>query len=173
MCIRDRGWRIYDLSRKSLVRLIQVSDAKYLAGLKRVVLVEASELVARERKRHTSRPGRSLLGSYRAGTSTATASIELYVDAIFNGRPEWTWRMGFLRELFLARVFYHELGHHIVRSIEPVSGDKELHAERWRKELTRVAFRRRYGVLVIPARPLARALRWFSNAKAKQSAKRS
>lgn len=152
-------------SRRSLEHLIQATDPRFLAGLSRVIVIDTGNLTSRTRKRHTSRPGATLLGSYHPKSRISAAKIEVFVDAIFRNRPEWIWKVGFLRELFLSRVFFHELGHHVARTIESASGDMEAHAERWRKQLARAALKRRYGLLLLFARPVAWALRRISRVR--------
>ncbi len=150
------------LSRQSLERLIRATDPRFFAGLHRVVLIETGKLTSRSLKRHSSRPGATLLGSYHAKSRTSEATIEVFVDAIFRRRPDWAWKLSILRDLYLSRVFFHELGHHVAKAIEPSSGDMEAHAEKWRKQLSRAALQRRYGPLLLLARPIAWALRWVS-----------
>jgi hypothetical protein len=51
------------------------------------------------------------------------------------------------RDVFVARVLFHELGHHITSQIEPSHANREAAAESWRKRLADTALRARFPTL--------------------------
>ncbi len=139
--------------------MVRAVHAQYLAGLDRIVLRDAGALGAEEKKKRRSRKGKVLLGSYYPAGKTAPAYIDLYVDEISNSWFPWMMRVGFLRDLLISKVLFHEVGHHVHRRIFPGHGDPEAAAESWRRVLTREAMHRRYWYLVPLFKPVSRLLR--------------
>ncbi len=62
--------------------------------------------------------------------------------------PDFMWKMPIFRYLRIAKVIYHEIGHHIHVVHRPVYKGKEDVADYWSRRLSRAFFRRRYWYLV-------------------------
>lgn len=87
--------------------------------------------------------------------------IELCVDNILKGYGKEL-KFSFLLEMELARVLYHEIGHHIerpqkfdarkwARRNRPNNiNQRENHAEKWRKKLSTAHFIKYYWYMFIP-----------------------
>jgi hypothetical protein len=144
--------------RRAVERLLSHVPAMYVAGLDRVVLRDSATLTSKEKQKRKSRKGKALLGTYYHGTSSSKAYIDLFVDEISHHWYVWMLRVPLLRDLLLAKVLFHELGHHVHRRIVPGHGDAELAAEKWRRELTRQVLGRRYWYLLPLLKAAARVL---------------
>jgi hypothetical protein len=78
---------------------------------------------------------------HRSGSSTTY--IELRVDKIVAsfGAPS---RFPFLRDVVFGHVLFHELGHHIHRTIRPEHTEKEDVADKWAGKLNAHFIRTKY-----------------------------
>jgi hypothetical protein len=129
--------------------LIDSVPEKYTRGLKKVLLVNSGYLSRRDRvgkvwSRKRKRSKQDILGRYHYNNGTAW--IEIRVDkTIENWRriPAPFWISPF-RYLCIGQVFYHELGHHVHRTIRPEFREKEDVADRWGLKLIVHFIRRRY-----------------------------
>jgi hypothetical protein len=146
--------------------LLHSVPPQFLAGLRCVVLRNAGGFGRREKKKKTRSRGRVVplsrcRGLYYAQTPRRPATIVLFVDNIVLPWPQWMLRIRFFREVSLAQTLFHEIGHHIHHRISPEYREKEDVANRWKRELGRAYFRRRYWY-IIPLMPPARfCLRWI------------
>ncbi len=135
---------------------------KYLRGLRKVLLVDSGALSSRERRgRVRSRKRKVDLATVRGlyHHNNGQPWIEIRADQTIE---QWKThiRGGFwlpiVRYLCIADVFYHELGHHIHRTIRPEFAEKEDVAEGWRKKLTASFIRKRYWYFL----PILLAASW-------------
>lgn len=146
-------------------RLLASVPGKYLAGLHKVVILNASDLPAREiRKLADEEKGRVLAQYYRR-TTHSRAWIELFADRIQDRRIAPWRRLPIIRDLFLASVIFHEVGHHVRLEIEPRHGSSEEQAEYWRRILVGKAFAGRLGLLRAVLKPLASLIRRSRSAR--------
>jgi hypothetical protein len=81
---------------------------------------------------------------YHAASAGRAAWIEIFVDRVLDGAPWVSQRLPFLRDLLLAPVLYHEVGHHIERVRGRKGPAGEDVAEAWSKKLMASFVRRRY-----------------------------
>lgn len=140
-------------------RLLSSVPAKYLAGLHKVVILNASDLPVREiRKLADEKKGRVLARYYRR-TTHSRAWIELFADRIQDPRIAPWRRLPVIRDLFLASVIFHEVGHHVRLEVEPRHGSSEEQAEYWRGVLVGKAFERRFSLLRAVLKPMVLLLR--------------
>ena len=103
-------------------RLLRTVPDKYLVGLDCVVLTNEAALPRRNRRgRAWSRKRKvdrtHIAGRYHGGA--AHPYIELRVDKIFGGLGHVAIRVPFLRNVVFGHVLFHEVGHHIHRTIRP------------------------------------------------------
>ena len=160
------------ISARSMVeRLIGGLPEKYVAGLHSIVLTNASGLNRKGRKGRTLSRKRKVAivksrGLYHPRWQGEPAWIEIYVDNALARWPTWLLWIPLLRDIPLAQVLFHELGHHIHKTRAPEHREREDAADQWHDRLARVYFKRRYWFL-LPAvwvlAPFARRLeRWLT-----------
>lgn len=63
-------------------------------------------------------------------------------------------RLQFVRDVVMARILFHEVGHHLQATAQSLRREAESGAEAWRVRLSRIHFRRHYWFL----RPIVRLL---------------
>jgi hypothetical protein len=138
---------------KTVRKLLDRVPPEYTRGLSCVVLTNLSGQPRRSRLgKATSRgrriPASRIAGPYHQQWKGQPPWIELYVDQIlrrWQSLPMW---IPFLRDLAVARVLYHELGHHVHLFIRPEYREKEDVADAWRDKFIRIALRRKYWYLI-------------------------
>jgi hypothetical protein len=138
--------------RMLLEDLLDAVPAKYLVGLKTIVLANQSALTRDERRQKIWSRNRKIRlaearGSYYRATKSSPATVWLYVDNILRSESPWFRRLPILRYYELATVLYHEIGHHIHAVHRPVFEGKEEVAEDWSKKLFGRFCRLRYWYL--------------------------
>jgi hypothetical protein len=129
-------------------QLLDTVPEKYLGGLDSVVLTNEASLSRRDRvgrvwSRKRKFDKSRVLGRYHGRTRNGSAYIELRVDRIFRwieGVP-----VAFLfRNILVGHVLFHELGHHIHRTIRPEYKEKEGVADNWAGRLNVNFVRKKY-----------------------------
>jgi hypothetical protein len=133
------------------------------------VLTNSGSL-GRQRKRSWSRSrGRKarhshVFGLYHRGRKGEAAWIELFVDHIVSGPPEWLLRLRLVRTLLFGPVLFHEIGHHIHTRFRPEHREPEDVADEWARNLGRGHVRRRHPI----ARVLLRPVFWLSRVRSRK-----
>jgi hypothetical protein len=153
-------------ARSSVAELLETVSSEHLAGLRCVVLTNSAALTgARKRARSRSRGKKArhseVAGLYHAAWQGQAAWIEIFVDKTLDRLPRWLLRVRLARNLLLARVLFHELGHHIHRVQRPEHREKENVADDWGGRLSREYVRRRHPIGWLTLRPVARMVRWW------------
>jgi hypothetical protein len=133
-------------------RLLCYVSPRYLIGLGHVVLTNTTALPRRRRRGKTWARGRKVSivkagGVYHAKTNTRPAWIEVFVDNTVL-QDTVIRRVPVLRDLALAEILYHELGHHIHATLRPEHREPEGVADKWERRLTALYFRKRYWYLM-------------------------
>jgi len=140
--------------------MLGVVPARYLAGLKRIVLTNTKEFTRRRRRSWTRSRGRKVQlvncrGAYHPRTTNNLAWIEIFVDkTIDESLPRLFLRLPVVRDHLLSDVVYHEVGHHIHHTVEPEHREEEDVADYWKLQLSRRFFPSKYWYL----KPLAYSL---------------
>lgn len=138
---------------KVVRELIDVAPEKYLHGLKTILLLDTASLSRRERlgkvwSRKRKRAKSDILGRYHHNNGAAW--IEIRVDTTlesWKGSPGgWFWFPP-MRYLCIGNVLYHELGHHIHRTMRPEFRDREDVADDWGVRLSVRFIRKKYWYL--------------------------
>jgi hypothetical protein len=143
--------------RPSIERLVRTLAPEHTGGLGSIVLTSA-EAVGRGK---TGRVGgrkyerRRCGGFYHRARPNEQAWIEVVVDSTIGSSPAWITAFNVCRDWILAGTLYHEVGHHLDATVGSASRGGEAAAEDWRRRLTRLHTRRRYGYL----RPVFRFVR--------------
>jgi hypothetical protein len=151
-------------------KLLRTVPQKYLKGLDCVVLTNQTALSRKDRVGKVWSRGRKFdksrsLGRYHPGSHSSLPYIELRVDKIVNVLKEAPapLRIPFLRDVIFGQVLFHELGHHIHRTISPEHTEKEDVADRWAGKLN-VNFIRKtywYGVPLLRIYKFMRSKHWI------------
>ena len=135
--------------------MLEVPPPALVAGVDRIVLRCWSELSSKQRRRK-----HRILGRYNPPWRGRAAWIELFVDVIEDSAG---FRLRFFVKNELARVLFHELGHHVHRTKRPEYEDPEAVADRYGEEWRILWLRTRSSARRI--RPLLKALgpliRWL------------
>lgn len=134
-------------------RLLARIPEQYTRGLDCIVLTNLSGQPRRKRLGKTTSRGRRvpqsrIKGLYHQKWKGQRPWIELYVDQILRRWPRWTLWIPLLRDLALADVFYHELGHHVHLFLRPEYREPEDVAESWQKKFVTGFLRREYWFLI-------------------------
>jgi hypothetical protein len=122
---------------------------KYLAGLDCIVLTNEAGLSRRDRvgkvwSRRRKYDKSRVLGRYHGGSRNRLSYIELRVDKIVSGLSKTVLRVPLLRDLGFGSVLFHEIGHHIHRTIRPEHSEKEDVADSWAGRLNVNFVRKNY-----------------------------
>jgi hypothetical protein len=91
--------------------------------------------------------------------------IELRVDKIvegLKGTPRW---LPVAREIAFGHVLFHELGHHIHKTIRPEHSEKEDVADTWAGKLNAHFVRKKYWYAMPVIVPLAKLYRFVRRRK--------
>jgi hypothetical protein len=150
--------------------LLESIPERYVAGLKEVVLTNASGL-SRERKRaKTASRARTfqVRGLYHQIGNGQPAWIEIFVDNTLKRWPRSLIKIPFFQHMAFGEVLYHEVGHHIHYTVERKFGNQEIFAEKSTWELFSFYFRKRYWYLqplIWPLRLISRGIRWLKGSR--------
>ena len=80
--------------------------------------------------------------------------FELRVGRIILGLDRFSSRMPILRDVVFGQVLFHEIGHHIHRTVRPEHNEKEDVADKWAGKLNGNFVRKKYWYAIpvlIPA----------------------
>ena len=104
--------------------LLDGVPAKYLVGLKSIVLANQSALTRNQRRQKIWSRNRKIRlaevrGCYYRATRSSPATVWLYVDNILRSEKPWFRRLPILRYYEPGTVLYHEIGHIFMQSIGP------------------------------------------------------
>jgi hypothetical protein len=148
-------------------RMLQSVPPKYLVGLSEVVLTNTAGLSREMRRSVTKARKRKVrvaesLGLYRQAWQGKPAWIQIFVDNTLEGYTgRLQERIFFAHESMLARVLFHEIGHHIHYTARPEHREKEDVADVWMVMLEKNYLRKRHPILrtiLTLTRPLTRPL---------------
>src|SRR5262245_8930595 len=128
--------------------LLSYVPAEYLRGLKYVVLLNASGLSRRDRRRRIPSQGRrhlagGCLGFYRRQHRGEPAYVGIHVDRVIQQAARLALHVSIYRDSLFAWVLYHELGHHIHRVLHPQHCEPEDIANAWAERLRKALFQKK------------------------------
>jgi hypothetical protein len=149
--------------RQTVETLLKYVPAKYLVGLKTIVLINRAGLTSNQRKRKVWSRNRKIrlaeaLGAYSKATKSSEATVWLYVDNICEMESSWWRKVPFLRYMITSDALYHEIGHHIHTVHKPIYDEREDVAEDWGRKLWGHFVRKRYWYLFPMLNVFARAV---------------
>ena len=146
-------------AKKAIRRMLRETPRQFLYGLHSVVLTNSGALSRKERDRKTWGHRRvslgEALGYYSQQWRGEPARITILLDNLEKRMGRKWLRVGFVRDLELSEVFFHELGHHIHRVQRPEYKEREDVADKWSKKLASRFIRSRYWYLLPLAAPIA------------------
>jgi hypothetical protein len=156
-------------------RLLTGIPQKYLVGLKTVVLTDSTGLNHQSRRKKTWSRKRKVriqecAGLYHQAWQGEPAWIELFVDNAISRCPGYLLKVPFVRDLQVASVLYHEIGHHIHKTQAPRYREREDVADDWSFRLATHYIRHRYWYfwpLLYVSSKLFRGVRFIKSKLAK------
>ena len=156
-------------TRRTVEDLLDSVPKNQLVGLERVVLTNADALTGRRKRSWSWARGRKVrhrsevAGLYHHASRTEGAWVELFVDKACGHVPPWALRLPVVRAIGMGSVLFHEVGHHIHAAHMPEYREREVVADAWQRQLTRVHVRRQHPVISVAVRPITWLLRlWRS-----------
>jgi hypothetical protein len=141
--------------RTTVERLLKSVPPEYLKDLDRVCLRDTAALRGAWPAKMPPDTGNA--GAYVHAWKGHKAEIELNLDVITAGCPNWAQKIPILREGLVGRVLFHEIGHHIHHTVKRDPRPKEVMADRWARLLWRSYILRRLWYL----RPDRPPVRWL------------
>ncbi|MBX3301218.1 MAG: hypothetical protein KF693_03280 [Nitrospira sp.] len=136
---------------KLVVSLLDNVPSRVYIGLAQVCLADASSLSRARRRLKTTQKAR--VGETRAvywpPSIREPARIEIFVDKVLSQLPSIFRKIEFFRELVIAQVLFHELGHHLQaqRKVRLRRMKEEGFAEAIAAKLLRRLINRKYKFL--------------------------
>ena len=125
---------------KLLINLLKTVPKNYLIGIKSIVLVN----------KISDRNYRDAAGLYMPQQSGELPWIKIGIDQAYLGHTKLLVLIPFLRKLFLAKVLYHEIGHHLqYKKRIPKKQNHEKYAEQVANDLLEKLFIR-WKILLYP-----------------------
>jgi hypothetical protein len=124
--------------RPTVERLLSSLDSSHVTGLSGIVLTDAVQSTNGGQGNRSQR--QVTLGKYYRRRNGEPAWIELTVDEILKQFRAPFDKLQYSRDLVIARVLYHELGHHLHATRRGIGRAPESSAEAWQTRLSRIHF---------------------------------
>ena len=147
--------------RRTVERLLKPLDVGHTNGLEAIVLTDSARFLRRGGRASRRQKNGTPIGRYHPAFRGQRAWIELIVDRIIGQLPKPWWYVGFVREMAVAQVLYHEIGHHLHYSVGSAARGGEPSAEAWNKRLTHLYFRPRFWYMRPFGKVMAPVAKWF------------
>jgi hypothetical protein len=135
----------FDVAAK-IEKMLDPIPLKYLNGLSEIVLTNTAGLSRKLRRSMTKSRKRKVIAAEAAGLyyqewKGRPAWIKIYVDNTLRNWESGIWlKLGFFREMLLGDVLFHEIGHHIHKTVRPEFREREDVADDWKTKLRRLQF---------------------------------
>jgi hypothetical protein len=148
-------------------RMLRTVPPEYLVGLDSVVLTSMDTLSNQRRKSGTKSRRRTVrvaqtLGLYHHAHQGEGAWIEIFVDRVLARWEKGFWlKVPLIRDLLLAPVLFHEIGHHIHANFRPEFREREDVADNWKVKLETIYYKKErpsIGVMAFLAKPFRRMI---------------
>lgn len=133
--------------------LLRYVPPRYLAGLGHIVLTNSSSLPRSRRRGKTWSRKRKVKitntrGLYHQKWGSQPAWIEIFVDNMTEFELGFFRNVPPIRDMYFGGTLYHELGHHIHRTLRPEHREREDVADEWKNRLLSAFIRKRYWYLL-------------------------
>jgi hypothetical protein len=159
-------------------KMLETVPPKFLNGLSEIVLTNTATLPRKLRRSVTKSRGRKVKqaearGLYFQEWNNQPAWIQIYVDNTLRNWERGLWlKLSYFREQVLGNVLFHEIGHHIHKTLRPEFREREDVADEWKTKLRRNQFGLQHPLeraILRLFKPLIRAfIRWGYIRLAKQ-----
>jgi len=141
-------------AKKTVENLLFGIPQKYYNKLGKIMLTNSKALNRKARRETTLARGKKYklsecCGWYNREWKGKPSEIVILVDNVLRGRPKWELFFPLFKSLALSDVLFHELGHHIHRTMVPEYKEKEDVADRWQERLSRTYYLRRYWYTIL------------------------
>lgn len=148
---------------KTVTQLLESLSGQHVGGLSGIVLTESALIGKGRTGRIAGRKYamKDCLGFYHPRWQAEPPAIFLIVDNILAGTPPLFWRLPFSRDIFLGRVLFHEVGHHINDTVGSLAGGEEASAVEWERRLWRIHVWTKYWYLRPVFKPLRLSGGWL------------
>jgi hypothetical protein len=135
--------------RLTVERLLMSLEPEHIGGLKSVVLTDSASIGRGKTRRVAGRKydRNACRGFYHHEWNGKPAWIQLVADNFIAGYPPFVLRFQLLRDLIVADILYHEVGHHLQARVGSTGRGGEGAAEYWRKRLLKIHAQRHYKYL--------------------------
>jgi hypothetical protein len=135
--------------RPTVVRLLASLAPEHVGSLRAVVLTNATAIGKGKTRRVGGRKYRrdACLGFYHGSHRGQQPWIQLVVDNITRSAPPSMLRLQVFRDLVVSKTLFHEIGHHLDRTVGSASRGGEFSADDWQKRLTKRHMRSKYWYL--------------------------
>jgi len=138
-------------AKKVIGNMLRVVPPQYLWGLHSVILTNVQALSRKERDRRALSQTKLALGKslgyYTQSWKGEPAQVTLLIDNLEKSWGRGWLRFGIIRDVPLAGLLYHEIGHHIHRVHAPKYEDREEVADKWSDKLCGKYLHRQYWYL--------------------------
>jgi len=149
---------------RTIERLVSSLSDQHLSGLQSIVLTNSSALGKGKTRRVRGRKyqQRDCRAFYHHAWHGERPWIEIVVDNVLQTVPRFALSVNLVRDVIVGKVLYHEVGHHLQKTLGSAGRGGEHSADDWATRLLRLHVKRLYWywkpiVLVFGA--VSRALR--------------
>ncbi len=136
---------------KLVMSLLDTVPISLYVGLAQVCLTDTSVLSRTKYRQRTTQKARvgETRAVYWSSSTEESARIEIFVDKVLNQLPPTLRKVEFFRELVIAEVLFHELGHHVQTQarVRQRRSKEETFAENISAKLLRRLINRKYKFL--------------------------
>lgn len=145
--------------KERIERLLSIVPSNYLMGLKTIHLTNYQALNHSKKRKKTWSQKRKVklkncLGWYYHKSTNQEVWIEILIDKVQDSFPKFFLISNFIKDWILADVLYHEIGHHIHSVHKREFSEREYVAEKWKKQLFSLYFKKKYWLLIKVLRPV-------------------
>jgi hypothetical protein len=143
-------------------KMVASVPTKFLVGLKEIILTNTAGLPRKIRRGVTKSRKKKVKmiearGLYHPAWNNRPAWIEIFVDNALSGWHKGNFWWLLPRDLNLADVVFHEIGHHIHFAVRPEHREREDVADVWKLRLTRNYNQQHHRLM----RAILRTIRFF------------
>lgn len=133
--------------RPTVERLLSSLSEGHIGGLSTIVLTDSATADTRKVRRMRRNRAGIVSGRYHPRWAGDGAWIEIVVDRAVPACPQYLRCFQWARDLAIAGVLFHEVGHHLDATVGAAARGGEPAAEAWRSRLSTLHFAKRYGHL--------------------------
>jgi hypothetical protein len=133
--------------RPTVERLLSSLSEGHICGLSAIVLTDSATADSRKVRRMRRNRAGIVLGRYHPYWAGHRAWIEIVVDRAVPTCPKYLGWFQWARDMTIAGVLFHEVGHHLDATVGAGARGGEPAAEAWKLRLSTLHFATRYRYL--------------------------